>query len=183
MTDNKYIEVPMLSSVPIFDNVKTDFTWKVTGDKFIQAGTIIRPDGKKVILEEMIFQRLKTAQSYPKNPTNGTWKLLTSAFTTADGKNHSETQETVTAFQLITPTHWMYVSSRNKKFEHAMGGTYSMKGDKLYPSLDFASFPKKLWGKTEMTQKLEGDKLHITGVSKFYDGKKFTWDDHFEKVK
>ena len=65
----------------------------------------------------------------------------------------------VTALQLMTPTHWMYVSGKNKKFEHAMGGAYTMKGGKCYPSLDVASFPKKLWGKTEWTQKVEGDKL------------------------
>ena len=77
----------------------------------------------------------------------------------------------------------MYVSSKNKKFEHAMGGTYSMKGGKYYPKLDVASFPKKLWGETEWTQKPEGDKLRITGVSVFRDGKKFTWEDYFEKAK
>ena len=84
----------MVSSVPIFDNVKTDFKWKVVGDQFIQSGTIIRPDGKKVVLEELVFQRVKTPQSYAKNPSNGAWRLLTSKYTTADGANHSETDET-----------------------------------------------------------------------------------------
>jgi hypothetical protein len=180
---DKYNEMPILASAPIFDNVKTDFTWKVVGDRFIQAGTFIRPDGKKIVLEELVFQRVKTSQSSPKNTANGTWKLLKSSSVTADGETHSDTDETVDAYQIITPTHWMYVSSRNKKFEHAMGGAYAMTGDKYYPDLDFASFPKKLWGKTEMTQKITGDKLHITGTSKFADGKKFTWDDYFEKVK
>jgi hypothetical protein len=178
-----YNEIPMLSSAPIFDNVKTDFKWKVIGDRFIQSGTLMRPDGKKVVLDELVFQRVKTSQSYPNNPGNGTWKLLTSKYTTTDGTNHSETNETMTCLQLITPTHWMYVSSKNKKFEHAMGGAYSMKGDKYYPSLDVVSFPKKLWGKTEMTQKVEGNKLRVVGASVFPDGKKFTWEDYFEKAK
>ena len=42
-----YIEIPIVSSVPIFDNVKTDFKWKVVGDRFIQSGTLIRPDGSQ----------------------------------------------------------------------------------------------------------------------------------------
>ncbi len=179
---NKYNEIPILSSSPIFDNVKTDYTWKVVNDKFIQAGTLIRPDGKKVILEELVFGRVKAPESYNNNPTNGTWKLMKSTYITADGARHSDSNETVNALFIITPTHWMYASSRDKKFEHVMGGAYAIKGDKYYPSLDFASFPKKLWGQTEMTQKIEGEKLHVTGISVFPDGRKFTWDDVFEKV-
>jgi hypothetical protein len=180
---DSYNEMPMVSSAPIFDNLKTDFKWKVVGDRFIQSGTLIRPDGKKVVLDELVFQRVKTAQSYPTNPMNGTWKLLTSKYTETNGTNHSETSETVMCLQFITPSHWMYVSSKNKKFEHAMGGIYTMKGGKYYLSLNVASFPKKMWGKTEMTQKIEGDKLRTTGVSVFPNGEKFTWEDYFEKAK
>jgi hypothetical protein len=179
----KYNEIPILSSAPIFENVKTDYTWKVEGDRFIQSGTLIRPDGKKVVLEEMVFQRVKTGQAYPNNPSNGTWKLLSSNYITAEGTSHTDTHENVTCLQLITPTHWMYISSRDKKFERAMGGTYTMVGDKYYPRLDYASFPKNLWGKTEATEIVEGDTLRIKGVSVFPDGKKFSWEDLFERVK
>jgi hypothetical protein len=179
----KYVEVPLLSSVPIFDNVKTDFTWRVEGDKFIQSGTLIRPDGKKIVLEELVFRRLKGSASYPDNKANGTWKLLSSNYTTVDGTKHSDTSQNVNALQVITPTHWMYVSSRGNKFEHAMGGAYSKQGEKYFPSLDFASFPKNLWGKTEILAELQGDKLRMSGISKFDDGKNFSWEDVFEKVK
>jgi hypothetical protein len=179
---NKYTEKPMLASVPIFSDVKTDFTWKIVNDKFIQSGTLIRPDGKKVILDELVFRRVRTSQSFPNNPTNGTWKLLSSNYTTADGISHSDTDEHVDCLNIITPTHWMYISCRDKKFEHIMGGLYTMKGDKYFPSLDYASFPKNLWGKTEMTQKVEGDKLRAIGSSVFPDGKKFTWEDLFQRV-
>ena len=53
----RYYEFPLISSEQIFQNVKTDFTWKVNENKFIQSGTIIRPDGKKIILDEFIFKR------------------------------------------------------------------------------------------------------------------------------
>ena len=36
---------------------------------------------------------------------------------------------------------------------------------------------------TPVLLKLEGDKLRVTGVSVFPDGKKFTWEDYFEKAK
>lgn len=179
----KYNETPLLSSVPIFQNVKTDFTWKVEGDKFIQAGTLVRPDGKKIILEELVFKRVKTTHSYPDSPSNGTWKLLSSNYTTAEGSTRKDTNEHVDALQIITPTHWMYISTRDKKFEHTMGGSYSKQGDKYFLNMDFASFPDKLWGKTEMTETLQGNILRINGVSIFQDGKKFTWTDVFERVK
>jgi len=181
--EKKYNEIPLLSSVPIFDNVKTDFTWKVEGDKFTQAGTIIRPDGKKIVIEELIFQRVKATQSYPDNPTIGTWKLLSTTYTLADGTTHSDTQESVNALQFITPTHWMYVSSKNKKFEHAMGGTYTKLDDKYQLNLDYSSFSRNRWGKTEAKEKLLGDTLTITGSSVFPDGKKFTWEDVLQRVK
>ena len=181
--DTKYNETPLISSVPIFDNVKTDLTWKVDGDKFIQAGTLIRPDGKKITIEELVFRRVKTSETFSDNPTIGTWKLLSTNFTRVDGTTHADTQESVNALQVITPTHWMYVSSRDKKFEHAMGGSYSKEGDTYMLNLDYASFSKDRWGKTEMKEKLLGDTLRITGSSTFSDGRKFTWEDVFQRVK
>jgi hypothetical protein len=181
--DTKYIEAPLLASVPIFENVKTDFTWKIDGDKFTQAGTLVRPDGKKITIEELIFQRSKTAEYYSDNPSNGTWKLLSTNYTRTDGTKHADTEESVNALQMITPTHWMYVSNRDKKFEHAMGGSYSKQEDKYLLKLDFASFSKKRFGKTEMREKLVGDVLTINGSSTFPDGKKFTWEDVFQRVK
>jgi hypothetical protein len=181
--NTEYVETPLVSSVPIFENVKTDFTWRVAGDRFIQAGTLVRPDGKKIIIEELVFRRSKTPKTYTNNASIGTWKLLSSDYTTADGSKHSDTHENVNALQLITPTHWMYVSSRDTKFEHAMGGSYSKQGDKYVMNLDFASFPKKLWGLTEARENLQGDTLHINGSSIFPDGKKFIWKDIFQRVK
>lgn len=181
--DAKYNEMPLISSVPIFDNVKTDFTWKVEGNKFIQAGTLIRPDGKKIVIDELVFNRVASQHAFPDNPTIGTWKLLSSNYTQTDGSTHSDTQESVNALQFITPTHWMYVSSRDKKFEHAMGGTYLKDGDRYALTLEFASFSKNQWGDTEMKEKLLGDTLTVNGTSVFPDGKRFMWEDVFQRVK
>jgi hypothetical protein len=64
-----------------------------------------------------------------------------------------------------------------------MGGTYTMKGNKYYHSLDYTSFPKNLLGKLELTEKIDGDKLYVSGVSLYPDRKKLTWEDVFQKVK
>lgn len=182
---NKYIEYPTQASVQIFDNVKTDFTWKLEGDKFIQAGYLIRPDGKKVVLEEMVFKRVKTPNSYPKNPAVGTWSQLSSSYTNFDGTKESHTNATTTRFHIITPTHWMRISHRNNKFEHVMGGTYTMKDGKTYPTLLYKSgtlFFRNL-STAEMSEQVKNDKLYVNGILTGPDGKKFTWEDVFERSK
>ena len=183
---NRYIEYPTQASVQIFDNVKTDFTWKVDGDKFTQAGTIIRPDGKKVVLEEMIFRRVKTTNSFPKNPAIGTWSQLSSSYTNFDGTKESHTNATTTRFHIITPTHWMRISHRNKKFEHVMGGTYEIKDGKTYPKLVYKSGAIAALASVstvEISEQVKNDQLHVSGVVIRPDGKKFTWEDIFERAK
>ena len=179
---NQYTEVPLASSLPIFENVKTDFKWKVEGNKFVQSGSIVRPDGKKVVLNELIFERVTSGPSYAKSPINGTWKLLSSNHTRADGTKHSDTDESVTGYHIFTPSHWMYISMRDKKFEHVMGGRYTMSNDQYNLNLDYSSFPKHLWGETHMTHQLDGNTIRLKGESKFKDGRKFVWEDVLERV-
>ena len=182
---NKYIEYPTQASVQIFDNVKTDFTWKIEGDKFIQAGTLIRPDGKKVVLEEMVFKRVKTPIAYPQNPAIGAWSQLSSSYTNFDGSKDSHTNATTTRFHIITPTHWMRISHRDKKFEHVMGGTYTMKDGKTFPTLLYQSGTifRGGFSTVEMSEQVKNDKLHVKGLMTGTDGKKFTWEDIFERSK
>jgi hypothetical protein len=180
---NKYIETPSLASVPIYDNFKADFTWRLEGDRFIQSGIIVRPDGKKIVLEELVFRPLKTKNVYKDNPSIGEWNQLTTAHTNAQGKRITQNNEKTTRFHIITPTHWMRISMKNKKFENAMGGSYTMSGDKTYPNLEYASFPLSTLGKMEMTEHLDGDKLYVTGLIVTPTGRRNTWDDVFQRVK
>lgn len=180
---NKYMETPQISSLPIFDNVKSNFTWKLEGDRFIQSGTFTRPDGKTVILEELVFRRVKVEPSYEKYPAIGTWRQLSSRYTTIDGVDESHTNETATRFHIITPTHWMRISHRDGKFENAMGGTYTLKNDKTYPLVLYGSFYKFPIGNLVMTERVEGDKLYVSGTGNSPDGRKFTWEDEFERVR
>ncbi|MBA4053787.1 MAG: hypothetical protein C0490_03670 [Marivirga sp.] len=178
---NKYNESPLQASVQIFDNVKTDFTWKVEGDLFTQSGTFIRPDGKKIVLHAMVFKRVKTPASYPNNPAIGTWSQLSSSYTNFDGTKESHTRETTTRFQIITPTHWMRISHRNKKFEHVIGGTYTYAAGKTYPELLYSS-SIMFNGKVEMTERVKKDKLYVNGVMTAPDGRKLIWEDVFQKL-
>lgn len=76
----------------------------------------------------------------------------------------------------------MRISHRDNKFESAMAGSYSMTGNKVYPTVDFASFPISADGKAELTQSVKGDKLFVSGILLFNNGKKFTWEDEFQRV-
>lgn len=133
-------------------------------------------------MEELIFQRINGKTSYADNPSNGTWDQLSSSYTLPDGKKESHTRETATRFHIITPTHWMRISHRNNKFENAMGGTYTMQGNKIYASVEFASFPVTPGGKSELTERVDGDKLYVSGISLRQNGSRFTWEDVFQSA-
>lgn len=183
LSGNRYIEIPTQASVQIFDNIKTDFTWSITGDTFIQSGTFTRPDGKTIVLESMVFKRAKIAQAYPDNPAIGTWTQLSSTYTNFDGTKASHTNKTTTRFQITTPTHWMRISHQDNKFEHAMGGTYVMKDGVTYPTVTYSSAGFPQVQKIEMKEKTKGDKLTVAGQMVAPDGKVFRWDDVFQRVK
>lgn len=178
-----YIETPLYSSLPIFENVKADFTWKLEGERFIQSGLIVRPDGKKVILEELVFARVKSIRSSPKNPAIGTWNQLTSTFINPDGTKGTHANDTHIRFQIITPTHWMRLSLKDGKFEHTMGGAYMLKGGKNYSTIDFASFPLPTPLKAELTEEVKDGKLYQDGIQELEGGKKMSWSDVFARVK
>lgn len=180
---SNYIETPTISSLQIFENVKTDYTWKLDGDKFIQSGTVIRPDGKKVLVEALVFRRVKTRSSYPKNPAIGTWDQVSSSYRNFDGTTDRHTRETAQRLHIITPSHWMRISQRGNKFEHAMMGTYTMKGKSTMPVIEYSSVGVAKGNTVQMTERIEGDKLFVQGVMTNPSGQKFTWDDVFERVR
>jgi hypothetical protein len=179
---DKYIEQPLISSLPIFDNVKTDYNWKIEGDKFIQSGTVVRPDGKKVFVEALVFRRVRTKHSYPENPVIGTWDQISSSFINFDGTKEQHTNKTTQRLHVITPTHWMRISQRGHKFEHAMMGTYTMKGKTVIPVLQYSSVPMDKTDKVELTEKINGNKLYVHGVLTNAARKQFIWDDVFVRV-
>jgi hypothetical protein len=180
---NTYLEMPMYSSLPIFENVKSDFTWQVSGDNFIQAGTFTRPDGKTIKVDELLFVRIKTPHAYQKNPSIGTWNQLSSVYTDYDGNRYEHTQETRTRVHIITPTHWMRFNTKDGKFESAMMGTYTMADGKVYPKLQYASFPLEESAYVVMTEHVKNNMLYVSGTMTSADGRKFVWDDIFERVK
>jgi hypothetical protein len=127
MTDSKYIETPVMSSLRIFENVITDFTWKVEGDRFIQSGSITRPDGKKILLDQFIFARAKANPVAAAAPYTGTWKL-----------QEGESSE---GMLVITPTHWMQIIRSGEKLIDASGGTLDDTSGKPAALVQFGSNP------------------------------------------
>lgn len=107
---SKYFEFPMMSSEPIYENVKTDFDWKITGKEFIQSGFITRPDGKTIIVDKFIFRRSEIP-SMSNQKFVGTW--------------HAE-HAGVKSFFVLTSTHWMVIEKENQKFSKALGGVYNV---------------------------------------------------------
>lgn len=62
MDGNKYYEYPIMSSLRIFENVTTDFQWKVEKDRFIQTGTTapikrIEKQGDLITIDGISFRK------------------------------------------------------------------------------------------------------------------------------
>ena len=77
----------------------------------------------------------------------------------------------------------MRISHRDKKFEHVMGGTYTMKGGKTYPIIQYASYFTGGIHGAEATEQVKGDKLYVSGQLITANGGKLTWEDVFERAK
>lgn len=176
---NKYIETPMYFSQEVNDQAKMDFTYKLEGDTFIQAGTITYPDGKVATLDALVFQKVKE-KGFADNPAIGTWNQLSSKGVDESGKQlWSHTNATHIRFQIISPTHWMRIELQEDEFENAMVATYIMRGDKMYPNFEMA--PSHVTTDITITQRVEGDKLYWSAIAEGADGI-IQVEDVFEKV-
>ena len=159
LSGNKYVEYIETASWEDNENVKTNFTCKIDGDKFHQKGTLTLADGTIVPIDEIWF-KVNSGNSYESNPSVGTWDQLSSSYTLPDGTKESHTNATATRFQIITPTHWVRMSHRDGKFENFIGGTYKINGNKIYS--------KKMYWNGYATNTKEKQTL--------------TFDDVFQKV-
>lgn len=179
---DNYIETPVQSSLPIFSDVKADYKWKLDGDYFIQSGSVTRPDGKKVVLEALIFKRVVSPKGFDQNPAIGTWSQLSSSYIDFDGNRKMHTRDQATRLHIITPTHWMRISHRNKKFENAMAGSYKLVENVTIPTLEYASYRFEMNDQVSMSERVDGNKLYVTGKLIKADGRTMTWEDVFERV-
>ena len=179
---NKYIEVPTQASVQIFDNVKANFFWKLEGDLFTQSGTIVRPDGKEVVLEELIFKKVTDITSASEHPAIGTWQQISGDYSTAEGKKTPSFGKSDKGLLLVTPTHWMRMDHRNQKFEGVLYGTYTVDGDNLVNNIVYSSYPFKKSDRFSSMKKVNGKKLQFVSTHMTLEGKPETFHDIFEKV-
>jgi len=135
ISGEKYYEIPIMSSETIYENVKTDFSWKVNGKEFIQSGVITRPDGKTIVLDRFQFTRSEVPEM-ANDPFIGTWQAE---------------HEGVSSFFVATSTHWMVIEKKDKKFTKALGGVYNIKGkvaelNALYGTENATSLSAELHG-------------------------------------
>jgi hypothetical protein len=179
----KYIEIPTQASVEIFENVKVDFSWKLEGDIFTQSGTIVRPDGKPIVLEALIFRRVVNVPENKNNPAIGSWKQVSGYYTTSDGKKNISFDASDKRFLVVTPSHWMRMDHKNDKFVGVAYGTYRHDRDNISTVLDFSTYPMKKGTKAKFTQQVKGNQIHITSTGVTPQGEPATFHDIFERAK
>lgn len=178
----KYIEHINIASWEGYEKARTDYTIQVAGDKLYLKGPLTLNDSSVILLNE-VWQKVSAPKAADKNPALGAWNQLSSSYIREDGKKQTHTRATVNCLELISPTHWMRISLRNKKFEHAFGGPYTLTGNKMSLKIGFGSFPFEKEAKADLTQKVTADKRYVHGVARRADGKTIlTWDDVFQKA-
>ncbi len=167
---DKYVEA--------LDWAKTDFTVKVTGDKFHQDGFVILPDGTKGELHE-VYERVKEPANRNADLV-GTWNRV-SNYELKDGKKVPVTG--LTSLHIMTPSHYMWVTKKAGQVEAAMFGTYTREGNKISPIPTIATFPVGNGEKIEINiTNLKADQMEVTGKLTFPDGKSQEWGDTFQRL-
>lgn len=157
MEGEKYIETPTRASVRIFENVNANFTWKLDGDIFTQSGTIVRPDGKTVVLEALKFRRVNKVNPQPGNPAIGTWSQVVPA----DGKSLASSTKTDSGLLIVTPTHWMRMNHKNAKFAGAAYGIFGINGASVLTSTKYSTYGRKSGELSELVLKDNGRKIEM----------------------
>jgi hypothetical protein len=88
--------------------------------------------------------------------------------------------------KIITPTHWiLYIESLQgdtHKFGGAIGGTYTLSGNKYMEKINIASFEDYGKAKTDYTTKIDGDKFYLKGTLNWGDGTITHLDEVWQKV-
>jgi hypothetical protein len=156
---NKYIEEPEYSSDPDILKEKTNFTYRLQGDRFIQSGTYTTADGKTGKIDELVFQKVK--EDKVKSPITGSWKHI-----------ESSSYKNASGFEIDTPTQWLGIYFKDNRFVSAAGGYYTIEGNKSKFFIKYSSNKSELGITVDHTYKLQGDKVTYTGHIIGKDGKK-----------
>lgn len=180
-TDNTYSQTCTVSSDATI-GTKFDFTWKVKGNQLIQSGTNTGADGKKAVIDELVYKRVDSPAANSKNPIVGTWNQLSSEYTLFDGTKGSHVSPDVTRFDILTPTHLARIGHWKGKFENAFISSYSMQNEKIKLTGNNVSSSAPNNNEYDITYRVNGNKLYVKGTATNPEGKKLTWSDVFEKV-
>jgi hypothetical protein len=141
---SKYYEIPVISSNQIYDNVTTDFHWKVDGNEFIQSGSVTRPDGKTILLDKFVFKRSEIPPVSDQKFA-GSWQAENTG---------------VNSILIITSTHWMVIKHQNQKFSRALGGVYKVKGNLAELTVLYGSENEK-----SISAEMKGQKINFDNLS------------------
>ncbi|WP_210487773.1 lipocalin family protein [Rufibacter aurantiacus] len=171
LTGNKYVE-------KLSDPATTDFTMRVEGDRLFQDGHILLPDGKKVELHE-VYRRVSGTPNADKSLV-GAWNLV-SSYHMAEGKRVDD--RPMKEFQLITPTHFMWVERDGDKPRTVAVGSYTYTGGKLQPRFLLAPPMIGEKDKFDITAKVEGDRLVLRGTTtSAANGKAHEWGVTYQRA-
>jgi hypothetical protein len=122
-----------------------------------------------------------------QSPLVGTWEMVSGKITNPDGKQESFDTLTYRETKIITPTHYMFMAYNKSGghnandnawvFQRSMGGTVKITGNKFVETPTIASNANELQIITDLTWKVEGNRLIQKGWLVTSDGKKYIMDE------
>lgn len=181
--DGKYIETVQWTSLPDLKKTTFDLTMKVEGSKLRQTGWATF-NGKKYAQDETWERVVLPVQKVDE--AIGTWQMVSYKSTSENGKQEITDNTKMKLMRVITPTHWMQIGESlqggKSSFAYAVGGTHSLKNGKVIVKSEIGTVPYHSNERTELTYKVEGDKIIQTGTHYEADGSKRSFSDVFQRV-
>jgi len=119
--------------------------------------------------------------NHTEDNIKGTWKCIRSRYGNSEMKDRSNED----VFKIFTATRWSsaFYNKKEKKFDGAGGGTYTLKGELYIENVEYYSWDAATVGKTfNFTLKLENGMLHQTGTIEYKGDPKYVIEEWYQRV-
>ena len=111
------------------------------------------------------------------NPLKGTWEYVRGEYATPDGRVTAESPS-VTSTNIISDTHFSYITLHSGKFAYAGGGTFLIKKNRFIETIKYGNLPEYIGRTMSFTYEIKGDLWYHT----LYEDGKFVEKEVWKKV-
>jgi hypothetical protein len=140
----------------------------------------------KKILYLVLVSLLMISASTPEKPVEiplkGAWKVIRSKY---GDEPMTDLKKDELTYKMFTGTRWSgaFYNNVTKKFDGAGGGTYSIKGNQYFETVEYYSWDSDVVGKVfTFTMTIENGMLHQKGTMEYKGNKNYLIEEWFVRV-